>query len=97
MNTLETAGWLDRIQDTGAGLQQGCTALQQAQQVGVGVRTRLVDSWPYFGHGQDAGLNLFWAEIADTYASDQPFLNTLLQSCPGLLKRRIHFWAWLHR
>lgn len=59
-------------------LQQGCNALRQAQQLGVRVRTHLVDSWPYFGHGQNAGLNLLWAEIADTYASDQSFLNTLL-------------------
>ena len=42
------------------------------------MQTHLVDSWPDFGHGQDAGLNLLWAEVADTYASDQPFLNTLL-------------------
>ncbi len=42
------------------------------------MQTHLVDSWPYFGHGQNAGLNLLWAEIADTYASDQSFLNTLL-------------------
>ena len=44
---------------------------------GDGRQTHLVDSWPDFGHGQDAGLNLLWAEIADTYASDQSFLNTL--------------------
>ena len=44
---------------------------------GEGRQTLLIDSWPDFGHGQDAGLNLFWAEIADTYAPDQSFLDTL--------------------
>ena len=58
--------------------------------------THLVDRRPYLGHGQNGGLNLLWAEVADTNALDKALLDTFLQGCPCLLKGRYYLGSWLH-